>query len=435
MKNKNILIIAPFFAPQTHAAVFRAHKLTKYLKKKGWNPIVLTVDINYNYNEDFGLLEELEGVPIFRTKYIEPTRRGIRMLLSDKDLTYKTLKQENYFNHQHSDKKSSPKGWLRHYAEIYLSSPDRYWTWKYSAIKKAEKIIQEYNVNTLFTTCSPFTSNDIGLALKKKYNLKWVADFRDPITYARRFHSDSFSVYRKQKKNQDDTFKFADSITTTSSAYELIFYDQYKGAFSDKVHFIPTGLDDDYLPSGIPSQGNYIIFAGEYLDEYGDFFFRVYSKAIDGMHKDNVIKIKIAGNKDINTPFLTPILEKYNIKDFVEIIDHMPQKALYKLISEAKYALTIIGEKAHWCINSAKLTDYIALQKQVISLVPDISETKSELTKAGLGIFIKQDDTSVRLLSDLFNGKKIDTQVDEAYCKRYLASNQVESFINLFEKA
>lgn len=432
--NKNVLIVAPFFAPETHAAVFRAHKLTKYLKKSGWNPLVLTVDVNYNYNEDPELLDELEGVPIFRTEYIEPTRRGIRMLFSNKDLTYKSLKRADYFNNNQQMVKKTEKKWLRYCSELFLNSPDRYWTWKRSAIKKAGEIIRDHNVNILFTTCAPFTSNAVGLALKKKYSLKWIADFRDPITYAKRNYSDVFSVYRKQRKNQDDTFLYADGITTTSSAYELIFNDQYKGRYSDKVHFIPTGLDDDYLPEDITSQKNYIIFAGEYLEEYGDFFFRVYSKAIDRTDKDSIMKIKIVGNKDINMPFLLPIIERYGIKDFVEIIDHMPQKELYKLISEARYALTIIGEKAHWWNNSAKLTDYIALQKQVIALVPDISETRSELSKAGLGIFIKQDERSVRLLTNLFNGGEIEQDVDIEYCKRYLASRQVESFIDLFEK-
>lgn len=431
--NKNVLIVAPFFAPETHAAVFRAHKLTKYLKKSGWNPIVLTVDINYNFNEDPGLLEELEGIPIFRTKYVEPTRRGIRMLFSNIDLTYKSLKRNNHFSSSQQIGKNPEKKWIRYYSEIFLNSPDRYWTWKRSAIKKAEEIIRKYNVNILFTTCAPFTSNAVGLVLKKKYNLKWIADFRDPITYAKRNYSDVFSVYRKQRKNQDDTFMLADGITTTSSAYELIFNDQYKGRYSEKVHFIPTGVDDDYLPENTLSQGNYIIFAGEYLEEYGDFFFRVYSQVIDRTHKDRVMKIKIVGNKDINMPFLLPIIEKYGIEEFVEIIDHMPQKELYKLISEAKYALTIIGEKAHWWNNSAKLTDYIALQKQVIALVPDISETRSELSKAGLGIFIKQDEKSVRLLTSLFNGIETEQEINKEYCRRYLASNQVKAFINLFE--
>ena len=62
MQNKNILIITPFFAPETHAAVFRAHKLVKYLKREGWNPVVITVDTNYNYNEDITLLDDLKEV-------------------------------------------------------------------------------------------------------------------------------------------------------------------------------------------------------------------------------------------------------------------------------------------------------------------------------------------------------------------------------------
>jgi hypothetical protein len=71
MQNKNILIITPFFAPESHAAVYRAHKLVKYLKKEGWSPIVLTVDTNYVYNEDPNLLEDLKNVPIYKTRYIE----------------------------------------------------------------------------------------------------------------------------------------------------------------------------------------------------------------------------------------------------------------------------------------------------------------------------------------------------------------------------
>ena len=78
--NKNILIITPFFPPQTHAAVFRAFKLVKYLKRTGWNPIVLTVNRNYLYLEDPDLLDD-----------IEPTLRGLRMLLGGEDTSLKAI--------------------------------------------------------------------------------------------------------------------------------------------------------------------------------------------------------------------------------------------------------------------------------------------------------------------------------------------------------
>ncbi len=50
--NKSVLIVTPFFAPQSHAAVFRAYKLAKYLPRFGWKPYVLTTDTNYKFNED-----------------------------------------------------------------------------------------------------------------------------------------------------------------------------------------------------------------------------------------------------------------------------------------------------------------------------------------------------------------------------------------------
>ena len=45
--NRSVLIVTPFFAPQNHAAVFRAYKLAKYLPQFGWKPVVLTVDTQY----------------------------------------------------------------------------------------------------------------------------------------------------------------------------------------------------------------------------------------------------------------------------------------------------------------------------------------------------------------------------------------------------
>ena len=75
--NKNILIITPFFPPQTHAAVFRAFKLVKYLKRTGWNPIVLTVNRNYLYLEDPDLLDEVQrraylSSQLYRTDIARP---------------------------------------------------------------------------------------------------------------------------------------------------------------------------------------------------------------------------------------------------------------------------------------------------------------------------------------------------------------------------
>lgn len=54
------------------------------------------------------------------------------------------------------------------------------------------------------------------------------------------------SCFAKQKKIEQDTFKYADAITGLSGAYLNIFNDLYEGRYSNKSYFIPTGVDDDY---------------------------------------------------------------------------------------------------------------------------------------------------------------------------------------------
>lgn len=441
--NKKVLIITPFFAPETHAAVFRAHKLAKYLKRQGWQPYVITVDTNYEYNEDNELLKELEGIPIYRTKYIEPSIRGLKMALGGQDRTYKTLKAKGVFNTKteglvvQNNTKSNQKITSKFYQYLLnnkLKNPDRFWTWKKSAIKLAKKLIKEENIATVFTTTLPFTANEIGIELKKTMPIKWVADFRDPITYGKRFHSSIPKVYAKQKQIQDLTFKYADKIVGTSSAYGMIFHDQYAGEYDNKFEFIPTGIDDDYIPKPSKEKENTLIFVGEYLPEYKDYFFKLFKKAIAGINEQQIPTIKIIGNKEINEGVAMPYIKKLDLEKYVIFNDHIQQSQLYQQIENAKYVLLINGDKAYWWCVFAKMIDYIALQKQVLAFVPEISEAKKELTKANTATFLKfnEEDSAQKFQEILKNPLQI-KEPNKAYCKRYLASSQVKAFIKIFE--
>lgn len=441
MVNKKILIITPFFAPETHAAVFRAHKLVKYLKRMGWQPYVITVDTNYVYNEDLALLYELEGIPIYRTTYIEPSIRGLKMALGGADRTYKTLKKQGAFTETvqqqtpvTSPKKSITTRLYNYILQRHLKNPDRFWTWKKGAITLAKKLIKEEGIGTVFTTTLPFTTNEIGIALKKSMNITWVADFRDPITYGKRFHSSIPKVYVIQKRIQDLTFQYADKIVGTSSSYGLIFHDQYAGEYDSKYEFIPTGIDDDYVPTPQPDKENNLILVGEYLKEYKDHFFALYKKAINGLPDNQIPKITIIGNKDINQAVAMPYVEALELQNKVIFKDHMPQTKLYTIIEKSKYVLLINGEKAYWWTVFAKLIDYIALKKQVIAFVPDISEAKNELTKANIATFLKFDQESVSKFREMLTQPLLEKIPNDEYCKRYLASSQVAAFINVFEE-
>lgn len=440
MQNKNILIITPFFAPETHAAVFRAHKLVKYLKREGWNPIVLTVDVNYNYNEDGSLLEDLKDVEIHRTQYIEPSLRGLYMWLTGKDRTFKTLKKQDVFSKSEENnnstnfeaKNSFKRTFYNYLLENWLNSPDRFWTWEKGAIKKGDQLIKQYNIKYVYTSSLPFTTFKIGSALKMKHNIKWIADFRDPIMYSKRTHSNILRVFNKQKKIEINALENANVIIGLSSAYKLIYHDLYGGKYDDKMFFIPTGIDDDYIPKEQIELSNEILYVGEFLKDYGKLFFKFLEKVIEeNPNLKSNFQLRFIGNILINKKAIQEIGLSKQIQEILIFEDHLNQRELYKRIKVAKAVLLIPGLNSHWWTNFAKMVDYIGLQKNVLAIVPNPSEARKELTFANLGMFMDTEDEAIKIIKLVLSGHIL--QPNEVYCKKYLASTQTKAFIEIFE--
>jgi UDP-N-acetylglucosamine:LPS N-acetylglucosamine transferase len=50
------------------------------------------------------------------------------------------------------------------------------------AVKQAEEILSKEKIDAIITTGPPHSAHLIGLELKKKFGLKWIADLRDPWT-------------------------------------------------------------------------------------------------------------------------------------------------------------------------------------------------------------------------------------------------------------
>ncbi len=425
-------MITPFFAPQSHAAVFRAHKLSKYLARKGWQVHVVTVGTNYNYNEDESLAHELpEKVVIHRVKYVEPTLRGLRMAFGGRDRTYRSTKSPTPVAPSGELISSTGSGlWQKFYKKILFSffyDPDPYWTWANSAKSYCANLVASQKINLVYTTSMPYSTLKIGSYLKKKCNIKWVADFRDPLTYNYRNVASSARVLFHQKNLEKMALETADVVTGLSSSYNLIYRDMYGLSEEREVFFIPTGVDDDYVKgiSPIKMEYPYIVFVGEYLKEYGDAFFKIFSDVVKKDHSN--LKFLMIGNMSINSRLVANAITNLGLSDSVILKDHMPQKEVYRYVVGAKAAVLLSGKSSYWWTNFAKLTDYIGLKVPVIAFVPQISEARKELTRAKSGIFV---DSAEDILSFLRGTGPVTP--DAKYCEKYLASSMCESFEKIF---
>jgi glycosyltransferase involved in cell wall biosynthesis len=437
---RRVLIVTPFFAPQNHAAVFRAYKLAKYLPQFGWKPIVLTVNTQYEFPEDDTLLTDLpDDVEVIRARYIEPTIRGLRMALGGRDRTFSALRTANNGHSNGAapvDQFSIVQKAYRSLLANCFQTPDNYWTWAKMAIRAGKRLLHDRGISLVFTTAPPFSSLVVGSALKKA-GASWVADFRDPLAYTQRLSSDSARIYRRQRNIVRGALRNADAVTLASSCYSSIYFDMFGKQNIDPV-FIPTGMDEGILepaPGNLHPQPPYLLFAGEYLADYDTAFLEAFAKAIKHPEvRRTGIKLLVVGTLELNRTRMMPLIDRFDLQGHVEFLNQQPQREVYKLLSAARAGILMPGSRAYWWTTFAKMTDYIGMRKQVLAMVPDPSEARTALTRSGLGIFLDgSSGDRCKTLTDFLLGKGELLAPNESECERYTARQQVQSFAELFD--
>ncbi|MBT3497163.1 MAG: glycosyl transferase, partial [Candidatus Marinimicrobia bacterium] len=169
---RKVLIISYYWPPSGGPGVQRILKFAKYLPKYGWEPIILTVKNGEYPSTDLSLKAELDtlNIKVYESFALEPFRI-FKWISNTKELpTYQLNKQSK------EGLIVRVSNWVR----LNLFLPDARIGWIPFARKMAEKIIKTHGVEVVFTSGPPHSSHFIASKLKKKMNIKWLGDFRDP---------------------------------------------------------------------------------------------------------------------------------------------------------------------------------------------------------------------------------------------------------------
>ena len=90
--------------------------------------------------------------------------------------------------------------------------------WIKKVAKQASDYIKQNDINCLITTAPPFSTHIIGLKIKRKTNIKWISDFRDPWSDFFQFKLLPMTSYQKNKHSnfEKKCLSFSDAVITTS---------------------------------------------------------------------------------------------------------------------------------------------------------------------------------------------------------------------------
>ena len=233
---KKVLIIAYRFPPKSSIGSVRSGGLAKYLPDYGWQPIILTPAMPERSNRTLNF-----NVKLIETKYLDvlSTWRKRLGLNPDRSVTIQNQLGTAALNKKHSNLIK----FFINFINNLITYPDEQKGWYPFAIKEAEEFLQKERVDAIISTSSPVTSHLIANYLKKKFNIPWIADFRDLWTQN---HYVSHNFIRKsiERRLELKTLSLADALVTVSEPWAHKLRNLHK---TKQVLCITNGFDPDNI--------------------------------------------------------------------------------------------------------------------------------------------------------------------------------------------
>ncbi len=233
---KKILIITYYWPPAGGPGVQRWLKFVKYLRDFNIEP-VLFVPKNAHYPIiDGSLASEIpKGIKIYEQPIFEPY--GLAGFLSSK-------KTKRISSGIIQTKNQSPLEKLMLWIRGNFFIPDARKYWVKPSVKFLSSIIESEHISTIITTGPPHSVHLIGYHLSKKYQIKWLADFRDPWTSIG-YHKSLKLTTASQKKHrylEQLILNEASEILVTSNTTK----EEFQSSISTPISVITNGYDSDY---------------------------------------------------------------------------------------------------------------------------------------------------------------------------------------------
>jgi glycosyltransferase involved in cell wall biosynthesis len=375
---KKVLIFTYYFPPAGGVAVQRFLKFSKYLPEFGWEPIIVTVaNGSYPYYDESLLKEVSPSLRVYRTKTFEPFEL-YNLFKGKKGKAMPVVSVGVQQNKSFFQKVSE-------YVRANFFIPDARKGWVPYAIKQAEEILKTEKIDAIITTGPPHSTHLIGLQLKEKYGVKWIADFRDPWTGI--FYNDILprteATRQKDKALETKVLQSADLVTVISPGMKKEFEDRAK-----TIEVVMNGYDEeDFVKLEVGSAKSKVFtirYVGNLMASQN---VEVLWKAIRELRisprekrdeTDFKLRIELIGRVD--EPVKKSISD-YGLNDIVHYIDFVGHKEAIALMQGADLLLFVIPYvKDNALILTGKLFEYLASNTEIISFGP-VNGNAAEILK------------------------------------------------------
>ena len=360
---KKVLIITYYWPPSGGSGVQRWLKFVKYFRDFGIEPIVLTVapEVAALPNIDESLEHEIPvGIEVHKTFAKSPF--GF----------YKKIKKGTIPNSGFAGEgKANLFDNLFRFIRGNFFIPDARIGWNKFAIEKARELIQLHAIDTVITSSPPHSTQLIGLQLKKEFNLKWLADLRDPWTeiYYNKLLFRTNWAKKIDYRYEQACLQNADTLIVVSEDIKRRF-GEARETILEKIHVIPNGFDEEDFSKEQTKNDTgikYISYVGNLGLQYPiEEFLKTFSELVK---VDEQWRIRFVGN--VSDVLITEI-QKLGLEKWVEFTPYVEhKKAVEYMINTDLLLLIIPNTENNKGILTGKLFEYIATGNPIIYIGPE----------------------------------------------------------------
>ena len=428
MKPEKLLIITYYWPPAGGPGVQRWLKFVKYLPDFGIQPIVYVPENPTYPIVDENLVNEVSDKAIvLKHKIFEPYQLAS---FFSKNKT-KKISSGIIPNQKRQSFLDKMLLWIR--GNLFI--PDARVFWVKPSVEFLEKYILENDIDTIVTSGPPHSLHLIGLKLKQKLNVKWLADFRDPWTTIGYHKSLRLSNYaaKKHKKLERQVLNAADTIIVTSNTTKT----EFQAITQRPIEVITNGYDTEnvvkqaletkfslaHIGSFLSDRNPQLLWESlvELISEIPDFGSHLEIKLIGAVSQEVLETIAQFG--------LNPYLNNLGYVSHSEAIAHQRKSQVLLLIE--------INSEDTKSIIPGKLFEYMVSGRPIVAIGPHDSDFAEIITNTNTGVFfdysekMKLKSVLLGFYNQFLEGKLQSNGIGlQQYSRKSLTANLVELIAN-----
>ena len=400
---KKVLVITYYWPPSGGAGVQRWLKFVKYLPNYNYKPVIYTVENGEYPVLDSSLSKDVSSkIKILKSKIWEPyslykifTGRKKKEKINS---SFLTQKKRNKFLQNISI-------WIR--GNLFIPDARRFW------IKPSINYLTNFLINNpvdiIISSGPPHSTHLIAMELQKRFQIKWLADFRDPWT--------NIDFYKDLKltKWADNKHKALERAVLKNTDMVLTIGNQLKKELlalgSKEVEVVENGYDPEDFPinSSLKLDTDFTIaHIGTFSPSRNhEILWKVLKKICNENEAfNNKLKIKLIGNIDFS---VLKSISNFGLENHLKKLGYISHNDVINEQKKSRVLLLMVNNTPNSRgIITGKVFEYMASNRPILVIGPEDGDLANIIRQTNTG-FVTGFDNEIKLeesILKLFKNKE-----------------------------